>query len=579
MAVLFGTTVVFAWTGPLSTPPSCTSGNPGCDAPVNVGPTDQVKNAGLSVNKFVVFGNTLLGGISGSNAYLNFGGTGGNAGYGLRDNAGQLQYKNSGDPSWSTFGSGASQWVNGTGGAIYYSGGRVGIGVASPTQQLEVNGWVATDGNTGWYNSTWGAGLDMTDATWVRTVNNVGIWTGTGNLGTNGGLTVGYNGTAVTAGNAVFSGQVGIATSNPQAPLEIGNNLGTAGTANQLQLYNNLSGTIYGFGISSGQMNIVAASATDFYNGGTKVLAIGSNGYTTASTGFCIGASCISAWPSAGLSGSGTSGYIPRWTGATALGNSSISSDGVSSTANGNFYVTGQQTIQSTMNINGNQLWNPNATLYLQYNSAAGDGVEIGGGGTQQDLTIAAGNISVNGSIGSSNLSPTAGFPAGWATGLHTYDVYAQGTVGVGPSGGPAVAYISVTGGGSGSFAGNVSAGAFLYNSDERLKKNIEPLTGNLSKVLALQPVSYNWINPALPQTEQIGFIAQQVQKIVPELVYTNASTTMEAVDYARMAPLLVGSVQELSQKIQDQQTQIDTQQQEITELQTEIHTLESAKQ
>ncbi|MDB5187599.1 MAG: hypothetical protein JWO50_119 [Candidatus Kaiserbacteria bacterium] len=111
---------------------------------------------------------------------------------------------------------------------------------------------------------------------------------------------------------------------------------------------------------------------------------------------------------------------------------------------------------------------------------------------------------------------------------------------------------------------GNLYGNGFYYNSDRRLKKNIEPMTDNLSKVLRLEPVTYNWINPQFATTTQLGFVAQDVEAIVPELVFTDASTSMKAVDYARVTPLLVGSVQELNQKIADQQKEIDALRQEI---------------
>src|SRR3989338_11484891 len=62
-------------------------------------------------------------------------------------------------------------------------------------------------------------------------------------------------------------------------------------------------------------------------------------GNVRSSTGFCIGASCVTSWSTGSLSGSGSTNYIPRWTGATSLGNSSITSDGSSATSLGNFFV------------------------------------------------------------------------------------------------------------------------------------------------------------------------------------------------------------------------------------------------
>ena len=58
LVVLFiGTAIAQAWTGPSQTPP-----NGNISAPVNVGTTDQVKNAGLAVNTLAVFGNTSVTG-------------------------------------------------------------------------------------------------------------------------------------------------------------------------------------------------------------------------------------------------------------------------------------------------------------------------------------------------------------------------------------------------------------------------------------------------------------------------------------------------------------------------------------
>lgn len=84
-----------AWTGPTAAPP----GN-NVPAPVNVGTVDQIKDAGLGLNKLAVFGNTLLGGSRDSNAYLNFGDVSGAGGYGIRDNNGVIECKNREDSEW-----------------------------------------------------------------------------------------------------------------------------------------------------------------------------------------------------------------------------------------------------------------------------------------------------------------------------------------------------------------------------------------------------------------------------------------------------------------------------------------------
>jgi hypothetical protein len=88
-AVLFtGLSIALAWTGPTVAPP-----NGNVPAPINTGTTNQVKDAGLSVDALAVFGNAIL---SGTSRYLNFGTVVGSTGYGFRDSAGVMQLKNSG---------------------------------------------------------------------------------------------------------------------------------------------------------------------------------------------------------------------------------------------------------------------------------------------------------------------------------------------------------------------------------------------------------------------------------------------------------------------------------------------------
>ena len=122
LLALLSFTLVAAWTDPTEAPP-----NGNVAAPINVGSIAQVKNGGLSVNTLAVFGNSLFGGSTGSNAYLNFGDTSGSSGYGIRDNAGFLEFKNSGG-SWETLqstiytlvGSSTNPWTT-SGSNIYYN--------------------------------------------------------------------------------------------------------------------------------------------------------------------------------------------------------------------------------------------------------------------------------------------------------------------------------------------------------------------------------------------------------------------------------------------------------------------------
>ena len=84
--------VVFAWAAPSSAAPG---GN--VSAPINVSSTPQVKNGPLSVSGLSVYGGSLLQ----ASSYLNWGATPGTSGYGIRDNAGTLEFKASAG-SWQS---------------------------------------------------------------------------------------------------------------------------------------------------------------------------------------------------------------------------------------------------------------------------------------------------------------------------------------------------------------------------------------------------------------------------------------------------------------------------------------------
>jgi hypothetical protein len=62
--------------------------------------------------------------------------------------------------------------------------------------------------------------------------------------------------------------------------------------------------------------------------------------------------------------------------------------------------------------------------------------------------------------------------------------------------------------------------------SDERLKDDITDLQYGLNEILQLRPVSYNWKNDTINQGKQFGFIAQEVQEVMPELI--SEFTTIE---------------------------------------------------
>jgi len=96
-------------------------------------------------------------------------------------------------------------------------------------------------------------------------------------------------------------------------------------------------------------------------------------------------------------------------------------------------------------------------------------------------------------------------------------------------------------------------AGAATFNnnvtaySDERLKDNIQTLESGLDKVNQLRGVTYT-----KDEKENIGVIAQEVEKILPEIVLTaDDEMGTKSVDYSRLTAVLIEAVKELSAKLE----------------------------
>jgi hypothetical protein len=90
-------------------------------------------------------------------------------------------------------------------------------------------------------------------------------------------------------------------------------------------------------------------------------------------------------------------------------------------------------------------------------------------------------------------------------------------------------------------------------SSDERLKKNIEIISKPIQKVQALKGVTWVWkdeASEAQKDTPALGVIAQDVEKVLPQLVDTRENG-YKAVDYGKLTGLLI-------EAIKDQQKQID---------------------
>jgi len=102
-------------------------------------------------------------------------------------------------------------------------------------------------------------------------------------------------------------------------------------------------------------------------------------------------------------------------------------------------------------------------------------------------------------------------------------------------------------------------SGTLTQSSDIRLKTNIQSLdaSSSLSLIDALNPVTFNWIDPNEGTTPQLGFIAQQVQQIFPNLVSTTSATALTpggtlGLNYIGLISPIVSAIQALSAEVQN---------------------------
>lgn len=95
-----------------------------------------------------------------------------------------------------------------------------------------------------------------------------------------------------------------------------------------------------------------------------------------------------------------------------------------------------------------------------------------------------------------------------------------------------------------------------INTSDARQKKQIAPLQYGLKEILAMKPVSYQWINAAAGDQTMLGLLAQDVQKIAPEIVEENNGAL--GMRSAELIPILIKGMQEQQQKIDAMQQELE---------------------
>jgi chromosome segregation ATPase len=118
--------------------------------------------------------------------------------------------------------------------------------------------------------------------------------------------------------------------------------------------------------------------------------------------------------------------------------------------------------------------------------------------------------------------------------------------------------------------SGNVHAsGTVTQSSDVRLKRDIHPIDGALDAVTGLQGVTYYWKDSEKEQSKQIGLIAQDVEKVFPEVVKTDAEG-FKSVAYQNLVAPLISALREVRQWMFEKDDQIQALHREVASVKAE---------
>jgi hypothetical protein len=472
----------------------------------------------------------------------------------------------------------SGQFGANTGGGNYSFPGNVGIGTASPSYKLDIVGdvrWSGTlqGGSVPWARLTsfpsgcpsgqfvTAVGSSLTCAlppsggvSGSGTTNYLAKWTG-----------------STTLGNSIIydNGNVGIGTTNPLSKLSIG----TSGNSSYAVYVN--TGSIYGMYVYGSSIAISGyGGPTGVYGEGSNHGVYGRGGawgvYGTVSgsgTGATVGVGGVGG--TYGVYGTGTtysvyaeggiySVYATGGTyGVVGIGSntgiygSSSSGYGIygSSSSGYDFYGAGPRSYFAG-NV-GIGTTNPVAKLDVYDNSTAGYGEKLAlrrTGAGDVGLSFQQNGVTAFGIVHRSGggLAFVDNYWEG-SPGTERMRITSAGNVGIGTTAPDYKLRVE----------GTVAAYSWVTLSDISLKKDIQPLNyGILDKVLKLNPVSFYWKDENMDKEKHFGFIAQEVEEVLPELVRQD-SQGKKILNYNELVPYLVRAIQEQQKEIEELKAQI----------------------
>lgn len=318
-----------------------------------------------------------------------------------------------------------------------------------------------------------------------------------------------------------------------------------------------LAGTCTAPTVSPGSDNSTKIATTAFVQSAISAVSSGvtsfntRTGVVTLSSGDVTGALGFTPYNAGGatvVTTGNISTYAPSPTGTGASGNWGINITGNAATVTNGAYVNAANTFSATNTFSGsNNIFNnpvhagasTTTSLFLT-STSTGSSINFydvdTGNAYNSVFYTASGTALVNQSYSMAFKTPSV------ASSTTAYQFFGDGTA-------------NKTGGGS---WGSVS--------DSRLKDNVTPLTGALAKITSLNPVSYTW-KVEKTNDPTVGFIAQEVQAVIPNAVTSHKPTAEEA-QFVKdktmtigwqndMTAYLVGAIKELKAELDTAKAEI----------------------
>ena len=90
-----------------------------------------------------------------------------------------------------------------------------------------------------------------------------------------------------------------------------------------------------------------------------------------------------------------------------------------------------------------------------------------------------------------------------------------------------------------------------FFSSDERLKKNVNKIVNSKEVVKGLTGYSFDWKEEADREGKDFGVMAQDVEKVLPELVHERPDG-FKSVDYVKIIPYLIEEVKRLDAEVEE---------------------------